>query len=189
MFNPTVQAVMDKVDALRDQVDDHMQIPRDQGLVMAQLIRLAGCRSACEIGVSYGFSTLHLAAALKENGGHMHSIDISEKKFNAATKHLAEAGLIDTVTIHLGDALEALKTIEPDEPFDFVFIDAVKEQSVDYLKQLEGKLADRCVVVADNTIDLAERMQPYVDYVRALPNAKSCSVPIGHGVELTIITR
>jgi predicted O-methyltransferase YrrM len=187
MFDTSIQAVMDRVDQLRESTDDHMQIPRDEALVLWQIVRIGGCRSACEIGMSYGYSTLHIAAALKEVGGHLHAIDHARKKIEAATEHLTQAGLIDLVTVHPGDARQVLAAIEPDEPFDFVFIDAVKEQSIDYLQALDGKLAARCIVAADNTGNLAERMRPYVDYVRALPNAASCDVPVGQGFELTLL--
>ncbi len=69
MFSESVRVVIDRVDRLRDQVDDHWQIPRDEAMVLAQLVRVGRCVSICEIGTSYGFSTLHLAAAASEHGG------------------------------------------------------------------------------------------------------------------------
>jgi predicted O-methyltransferase YrrM len=166
-----------------------MQIPREQGQLLAQLVRLAGCRSVCEIGVSYGYSTLHWAAVMAETGGHVHAVDISQKKVKAATQHLTEAGLIDRVTIHLGDGLEVCKTLAPAELFDFVFIDAAKEQSIGYFNALAGKLAPRCVIAADNTGNLADKMKPYVQFIRAQHGVLSCDVPIAHGFELTILQR
>ena len=67
MFDAKVQAVIDQVDRLRDQVDDHWQIPAEEALLLAQLVRLHRAVSLVEIGVSYGFSTLHLAAAASEH--------------------------------------------------------------------------------------------------------------------------
>lgn len=187
MFSPQAQAVMEKVNALRDKVDDHWQIPQKQAHVLAQIVRIAGCRSGVEIGVSYGFSTLHLTAALSEVGGHLNAFERDERKVRLATEHLTEAGLIDSVTIHHGDALETLAQFKPAEPVDFAFIDATKKQSIAYLNLLEGKLAARCILVADNTGNQAEAMKPYVDHVRALPNAVSCEFPVGNGFELTLL--
>jgi len=189
MFTDTVQAAIDKVDRLRETTDDHYQIPAEQGRVMAQILRIGRCRSMCEIGVSYGFSTLHLAAVADEHAGHVQAIDIAERKCNAARDHLTEAGLIDRVTIHCGDAREILPEIQPDEPFDFVFIDAHKEESIDYFHALEGKLAPRTILMADNTANMADEMRPFVEYIRSLPNAVSCDVPLAHGFELTILTQ
>ncbi len=189
MFPDTLQSVMDKVDDLRNTTDDHMQVSRDQAWLMSQILRIGRCRSMCEIGVSYGYSTLHLAAVAAEHGGRVQAFDISEKKVNAATQHLTEAGLIDRVTIHLGDARQTLPGVEPAEPYDFAFIDANKDQSIEYFQALRDKLAPRCLIVADNTGNLAERMKPFVEMIRSLPGATSCDVPFEHGFELTILER
>ncbi len=104
MFEEKIERVIDRVDSLRHEVDDHWQIPRDEARLLAQIVRIGRFRSLCEIGVSYGFSTLHLAAAASGHGGHVHAIDISEKKIRAATANLSDAGLMDHVTLYLGDA-------------------------------------------------------------------------------------
>ncbi|MEX0654458.1 MAG: class I SAM-dependent methyltransferase [Phycisphaeraceae bacterium] len=189
MFNANVNAVMDTVDALRGKVDDAWQIPRPEAQLLAQLVRLGQCRSICEIGVSYGFSTLHLAAAVNENDGHLHGFDAAEKKVTAATKHLAEAGLGRCATLHLGDARETVPRVTPDRPYDFVFIDAVKTQSRDYLDAVWPKLADRAVLVTDNTSTHPEELGDFVAHLRSLPNATSCGVDVGNGFELTILRR
>ncbi len=62
MFPDPIQSVIDRVD-LRATVDDHWQIPREEALLLAQLVSIGRFVSICEIGTSYGFSTLHLAAA------------------------------------------------------------------------------------------------------------------------------
>ncbi|MCG8400356.1 MAG: class I SAM-dependent methyltransferase [Firmicutes bacterium] len=189
MFDEKVAAVMQHVDQLRDQVDDHWQIPRDEALLLAQIVRLRGCRSLCEIGTSYGFSTLHLSAAACEIGGHVHTIDIDPRKTEAACAHLQEAGLIDYVTLHTGDAREVVENLQPDEPFDFAFIDAIKAQCFDYLKVLMPKLANRAVVITDNTTTHADELAPFVDHLRGLKGAVSCGIPVGNGIELTLLDR
>ena len=113
MFSDRVRVVIDRVDRLRDQVDDHWQIPRDEAMVLAQLVRIGRCVSICEIGTSYGFSTLHLAAAASEHGGRVHSIDADPKKVRAAGESLEEAGLAETVALHEGDARTVLTSLKP----------------------------------------------------------------------------
>jgi predicted O-methyltransferase YrrM len=188
MFDPQVQAVIDKVDGLRHQVGDHWQIPRDEALVLAQLVRLGRCTSICEIGVSYGFSTLHLAAATRECGGHVHAFEMSDKKIAAATRNLTEAGLIDTVTIHPGDARQMLAAFTPTKPYDFAFIDATKEQSFEYLDALWPTLAARAVIVTDNTTTHRTELAPFINHLRSRAGVKSCEVPVGNGFELTLKT-
>ena len=186
MFAPQVQSVLDKVDRLRDQVDDHYQVAREEAMLLAQLVRIGRCVSICEVGTSYGFSTLHLAAAALENGGHDHSFEIDPKKVAAATRHLREAGLADVATLHHCDARERLKTLKPRWPFDFLFIDAVKDQSREYLAAAWPHLAERCVLVTDNTITHAEQLASFLAHLRSLPQVASCGVSVGDGFELTV---
>ncbi len=186
MFIESVQAVIDRVDRLRDEVDDHWQIPRDEALVLTQLVGIGRCVSICEIGTSYGFSTLHLAAAAQRNGGHVHTIDQDPKKVAAATQNLRDAGLLDVVTLHPGDAREILASIRPELPFDFAFIDATKEQSDAYLDAIWPKLAARCILVTDNTTTHADELAAFVGRLRSLPGFVSCGVTVGNGFELTV---
>ncbi len=189
MFDATVRAVIERVHKLREQVTDHYQVPAEEGLFLAQLVRIGRSKLICEIGTSYGFSTLHLAAAAREHGGHVHTIDVLQKKYDAARKHLGEAGLLDTVTQHLGDARQVIPGINAGTGFDFVFIDATKEQSFGYLEAVLPKLAPRAVLATDNTRTHAKELASFIEHLRRLPHAQSCDVPIGNGVELTVITR
>ncbi|MBI1336993.1 MAG: methyltransferase domain-containing protein [Phycisphaera sp.] len=189
MFEHKIQLVMDKVDALRTQVNDHWQVPKEEALFLAQLVRIGRFKSLCEIGTSYGYSTLHLTAAASEHGGHVHTLDINPRKTEHATAHLTEAGLLNSVTLHTGDARELLKNLQPQEPFDFAFIDATKEQSMGYLDALTPRLAQRALLVTDNTRTHAEELAGFVTHLRSLPGAKSTHVNVGNGVELTLWDR
>jgi predicted O-methyltransferase YrrM len=186
MFDEPVQAVIDRVDRLRNEVDDHWQIPRDEAMLLAQIVGIGRCVSICEIGTSYGFSTLHLAAAARRNGGHVHTIDKDPKKVAAAKVNVRGAGLDGVVTFHQADALELLTSIQPGAPFDFVFIDATKEQSDAYLDAVWPRLAARCMLVTDNTSTHAEELAAFVQRLRALPGFTSCGVSVGNGFELTV---
>jgi predicted O-methyltransferase YrrM len=188
MFSESVQEVIDRVDRLRTQVDDHWQIPRDEALLLVQLVAIGGCVSICEIGTSYGFSTLHLAAAARRTGGHVHTIDHDPRKVAAASVNLALARLDDVVTVHRGDAREILVSMRPETPFDFVFIDATKEQSDAYLDAVWPLLARRCTIVTDNTTTHAALLAAFVARLRSLPGFASCGVSVGNGFELSVRT-
>lgn len=144
------------------------------------------CISICEVGTSYGFSTLHLAAAASGHGGRVHSIDADPKKVRAACESLKEAGLAEVVTLHEGDVRKVLSEIRPQAPFDFVFIDATKAQSDAYLDAVWSKLAPGCVLVTDNTVTHADELAPFVARLRGLPGFTSCGVAVGNGFELTV---
>ncbi|MCC5829958.1 MAG: class I SAM-dependent methyltransferase [Phycisphaeraceae bacterium] len=184
MLSGKVAEVVAKVDALRGQVDDHWQIPADEALVLMQIVLIGGFKSICEVGHSYGFSTLHLAAAAQRNGGHVYSFDLSEKKHDAAGAHLAEAGLADRVTFTVGDARKTLEQVEPEAPYDFVFIDAVKQQSDAYLDVLLPRLAPRVAIALDNTRTHRRELGAFVQRIRALEGFVGCDVEIGNGFEL-----
>lgn len=186
MFDAQVAETIARVNNLRHEVDDHMQIPAEEGLLLAQLVRLGRCRSICEIGVSYGFSTLHLAAAVRENCGHVQAVDLSDKKIKAAREHLRQAGLDNVVTLHQGDAREVVPTLTPDEPFDFVFIDAVKDQCFDYLAAVWPKLNELAILVTDNTVTHEAELRPFVEHLRNHPEIDSCQVAVGNGIELSV---
>jgi len=187
MFDQTIQRVMDAVDGLRHEVDDHWQIPRVEAELLAQLVTIGRCVSICEIGTSYGYSTLHLAAATAGLGGHVHSFDNNSKKHDAADKHLSQAGLRAVVTLHLGDARTMVKQVTPARPYDCVFIDAVKEQSFAYWDAVRPHLASRAVVMTDNTSTHADQLASFVAHLRGEVGARSCAVPVGNGIELTVI--
>lgn len=184
MLTEQAAAVVAKVDALRNTVDDHWQIPADEALLLMQIVRVGGFVSLCEVGHSYGFSTLHLAAAAQANGGHVFSFDLSEKKHQAAGEHLAEAGLDSVVTLTLGDARQTLAQVTPEKPYDFAFIDAVKGQSDAYLDVLLPKLAPRVLIAVDNTRTHLAELTPFVQRIRSLPGFFGCDVPVGNGFEL-----
>ncbi len=186
MFPPDVQSVIDRVDALRHEVTDHWQIPADEARVLAQLVRAARCRSVFEIGTSYGFSTLHLAAAGRDVGGHVHSVDPEAYKTEAASRHLREAGLAEHVTLHTADAQDVLPSVEPDAPFDLAFIDAKKSECFDYLARLWPKLAPHCLIATDNTDTHWEELRPFVEHLHGLDGCVGANVPVGNGFDLTV---
>ena len=82
-----------------------------------------------------------------------------------------------------------LTSLKPQALFDFVFIDATKAQSGEYLDAVWSKLALGCVLVTDNTTTHAEELAPFVARLRSLPDFASCGVPVGNGFELTVRRR
>src|SRR5262249_28060326 len=130
--------------------------------------------------------TLHLAASAAEHGGHVHSIDRDPRKIQAAMASLREAGLDGHVSFHEGDARILLAGIYPSSPFDFVFIDATKDQCDEYLNAVWDQLAPNCLLVTDNTTTHADELASFVSRLRSLPGFTSCSVTVGNGFELTL---
>ncbi len=106
-------------------------------------------RRALEIGMAIGYTTIHLARALGEDGLVI-TIDPSEEMIKAADGYLERAGLRDRVRIERGKALEVIPRLR--ETFDLVFIDALKDEYAGYLESVLPRLRTGGVVIVDNLL-------------------------------------
>ena len=120
-----------------------------------------------EIGTATGHGAMLMGLAFERNKGHLTAIEIDADMVEAARANLAKMQLEKVVTVIEGDALAVIPTLKG--RFDFVFIDAVKEDYLKYLKAIEPKLMPGSVIVADNVIQHAERMPKYLRAVLSSP--------------------
>lgn len=111
--------------------------------------RLSGARKALEIGMAIGYSVVHLARGMGEQGVVV-TIEPSDEMIQAASGYLKRAGLLDRVEIEKGKALEVMPTLT--EEFDLLFIDAVKEEYSQYLDLGLPRLRTGGVVIVDNLL-------------------------------------
>jgi caffeoyl-CoA O-methyltransferase len=102
-----------------------------------------------EIGTFTGYSSISMALNLPKGGG-ITSLDVNEETTAVARRYAEEAGVADRIDYGVGPALEALQTL--DGPYDFVFIDADKENYVNYYEAVLPKVAERGFIVADNVL-------------------------------------
>jgi predicted O-methyltransferase YrrM len=138
-------------------------------------------RSIVEFGTSFGISTLHLAAALKDNGGgRVIGTEFEPSKVTRARENVAAGGLAEFVEIRAGDALETLSRDLP-ETIDLVLLDGAKTLYARVLALLAPRLRSGAMIVADNAAMCPE----YLAVVRA-PGSGYLSVPIGDDVDLTM---
>lgn len=163
--------------------DYHLGISRKTGALLYMLARACRARCIVEFGTSLGLSTLHLAAALKDNGGgRVISTEFEPSKVARAREHMAAAGLADFVEIREGDALETL-TRDLSDTIDFVLLDGAKGLYIRVLSLLEKRLRAGALVIADN-VDLCPE---YAARIRA-PGSGYLSLPYQDGVELSMKT-
>jgi caffeoyl-CoA O-methyltransferase len=120
-----------------------------EGQLLGWLVRLSGARDVLEIGTFTGYSSISMALALRD-GGRIVSLDVNEETTAVARRYAEEAGVADRIDYRVGPALEELDRLEG--PFDLVFIDADKENYVNYYEAVLPKLADNGFVVADNVL-------------------------------------
>lgn len=162
-----------------------MAVAPEVGRLIYLLVRSRRPARVVEFGTSFALSTIHLAAAVRDNGfGRIVTTEQSAAKASRAAEHLAEAGLWDLVEIRQGDAFATLNGIEG---IDLLMLDGWKPLYLPLLKQLEPALSRGCLVVADDTISLAHELAPYLRYVRDVANGYvSSEIPLDDGLELSI---
>ncbi|KUY64979.1 methyltransferase [Burkholderia cepacia] len=164
--------------------DYPLPVSRETGTLLYMLARSGGARAIVEFGTSFGISTLHLAAALRDNGGgRLITSEFEPSKVARARANLTAAGLADLVEIREGDALRTLAADLPDS-VDLLLLDGAKGLYPEILALVEPYLRAGAFVVADN----AEYSPDYLAYVRA-PENGYLSVPFGGDVELSMRIR
>jgi predicted O-methyltransferase YrrM len=161
--------------------DFHLAVSPETGTMLYMLARAMGARSVVEFGTSFGISTLHIAAALRDNGGgRLISTEFEPSKIAHARENLTAAGLSDLVEIREGDALETLAKDLP-QTIDLVLLDGAKALYPSVLSLVEKHLRVGALIVADN----ANWCPDYVARVRS-PAAGYLSVPFAEDVELSM---
>lgn len=168
--------------------DMPLAVSRKTGRLLHMLARGMRARSVIEFGTSFGVSTLHLAAALRDNlcdgaGGapvRLITCEFEPSKAARARENLAEAGLLDLVEIREGDALRTLAADLP-ETVDLLLLDGAKALYPEILDLVESRLRPGALIVADNADDSPD----YLERVRS-PARGYLSVPFADDVELSM---
>ena len=120
-----------------------------EGRFLEFLVYMTGARRILEIGTYSGYSSISMAAALPDSG-RIDTCEVEEKHAEVARRYIEEAGYSDRITVHLGPALDTIGRL--DGEFDFVFIDADKENYVNYYEAVLPRLTEGGVIAADNTL-------------------------------------
>ncbi|NNN27107.1 MULTISPECIES: O-methyltransferase [Pseudomonas] len=161
--------------------DQPLPVSRETAALLYMLARSIGARHIVEFGTSFGISTLHLAAALRDNGGgRLITSEFEPSKVARAQANLVAAGVADLVEIREGDALQTLARDLP-ESIDLLLLDGAKALYPEILALVENRLRPGALVIADNADYSAE----YLAEVR-LPGGRYLSIPFADDVELSM---
>ena len=131
-----------------------MQIAPEQGQFMTLLVQLLGVRKAIEIGTFTGYSALAIANGLPEDG-RLIACDISEAWTTIGKRYWQLAGQADKIDLRLAPAIETLNALLSDGQagsFDFAFIDADKENYLNYYERCLQLLRPGGLIVVDNVL-------------------------------------
>ncbi|MDR1310602.1 MAG: class I SAM-dependent methyltransferase [Burkholderiaceae bacterium] len=176
-----MQSKTDYLDFYGRLKDFPLAISRETGTLLYMLARSCGARAIVEFGTSFGISTLHLAAALRDNGGgRLITCEFEPSKAARARENLTMGGLIDLVEIRLGDALQTLRADLPEE-IDLLFLDGAKALYPEIMDRVADHLGPNALIVADNADDSPD----YLRRVRATTGGY-LSIPFAGDVELSM---
>lgn len=120
-----------------------------QGLFLQMISKLIRPERILEIGTYTGYSAICLAQGLNENG-LLHTIDVNDELESIIRKYIDKAGLTNKISLHIGNALSIIPTLK--ETWDLVFIDADKENYLNYYHLVFNQVKPGGWIIADNVL-------------------------------------
>lgn len=185
-----------------------LAITSDTGMLFNIMLKAMRANKILEIGTSAGYSTLWFADAVLQNNTinkseiekRIITIEMNHSKVGIANKNFYDAGVNEIIDIIEGRAKEVLSRLlsnyqnnicinNTDNLFDFVFIDADKENLMDYFDLIIPMVKIGGIIATDNMLypeNYRPQMTKYANYVRNKNNIESVTVPVGNGEEITI---
>jgi caffeoyl-CoA O-methyltransferase len=166
-----------------------------QGRVLSMLSKLIRPINILEIGTFTGYSALCLCEGMQENG-ILHTIDIKEELVDFQRKHFDKSAWGKQIVQHLGEATQIIPNL--DVKFDLVFIDADKENYINYFEMIVPKMNKSGVILSDNVLWSGKVLEPLnpkdistkvlLDYNNLLindPRVETVLLPIRDGLTVS----
>lgn len=124
-----------------------------QGKLLYLFAKMKGARNVLEIGTLGGYSSIWLARALPESG-KVYTLEMEQKYADIAKQNIKQAGCENKVEVIVGKALDTLPLLKERgiTPFDFIFIDADKQNNPQYLRWALKLSESGTIIVADNVV-------------------------------------
>ncbi len=165
-----------------------MAITEDTAILFNVMLQAMRAKHVLEIGMSAGFSTIWMAEAVSSNGGSVTTIEMDPKKVEIASRNFEEAGVSEVIDIRHGIALDILAEMRAsgryDSLFDFVLIDADKENAARYFEETLHLARVGGMIAIDNMLEpkkFSKMMEAVRESVSRSPAVRSVLVPIGYG--------
>ena len=169
----------------KDRSQKMLNITPDTGQFLLLLIRALKAKRVLEIGTSNGYSTLWLAYAVQPLGGSVTTLESSPSKADMARANFARAGLQAWIDLKVLDAGKFIQQ-QPNEVFDFVFLDSDREAYLAWWRDLQRVLVPGGLLVSDNAVSHAHEMMDFVRAVQQTRGYLNSLVPVGNG-ELVVL--
>lgn len=176
-------------------------IPPEVAQFLTFLVRLRQARKILEIGTAIAYSTIWLAWAVAPWDGHVTTIEINDRRIEAALKNIREAELEDRITLLQGHAVDIIPGLQ--DTYDFIFIDAAKGQYQWFFEELYPRLEPGGLLVADNVLaegkvaapdeelrhrqkTAVRRLRDYLEMITNHPDLETTIVPLGDGIAISL---
>lgn len=175
-----------------------MRLGTEAGTLLTILARAIRPSFVVEVGTFIGYSSLSMAMGLTGDA-RMLCCDVSEEWTSIARSHWEAAGVSDRIELVIGPALDTLRSLPADPPVDLAFIDADKDNYINYYEELKARLSPSGLMIVDNTMwgaqvldesdtsDNTMAIRAFNDHVAADSGTINLTVPVGDG--LTFISR
>lgn len=168
--------------------DVYMSVSSEGGALLYLLARATGAHTVVEYGTSFGVSTIHLASAVRDNGGGtVIGTELQHDKAVAAQRNFVEAGVSDLVDLRVGDALETL--VDVPEVVDLVLLDGWPDLALPVLRLLEPSLRPGSLILVDD-VDMdwgSDVHGPLLAHLGDPENGYlSLKIPVGDGIQACI---
>lgn len=173
-----------------------IQVSPETGKLLGMFIKMIGAMNILEIGTLTGYSSIWMARALPPDG-RVVTLELTKAHADEALSNYKKAGLDGKIELILGKALDSLDTLA-DRKFDMVFIDADKENCVNYFNKVIHMVRSGGLIITDNTLRRGEVIDPnpgpgaqgIIAYNKLVANdsrVESLLVPIDDGLTLSYV--
>ena len=165
-----------------------------QGRFLSFISKIKSPDKILEIGTYTGYSTICLAEGLSKNG-KIDTIDKNEELIKIQNKYFEKSGFRNKIIQHTGNALDILKNLN--EKYDIIFIDADKENYINYFNQVSNKLSKNGIIISDNVLwsgkvldsnQMDEETSTLVEFNKIINHDKrfkSIILPIRDGISIS----
>lgn len=188
----------------KEALKNHVPILQDESLKLICLtMNLIKAKKILEIGTAVGYSAINFVNSLDGNA-NVKTIEKNEKMYSIAISNISKVGLEDKIEVVHADANEYLLTLNEENSYDVVFIDAAKGQYVKYLESAMRLVKDGGSIIADNVLfkgrvmseyndhkhrTAVNRLRDYISIVTTDKRLKSTILNVGDGVAISIVNK
>lgn len=186
-------------------LESHVPILQDESLdLILMVLSLKKPNKILEIGTAVGYSAINFSRYLEGENAKIKTIELKENMVNIARENIASMGLEEKIEVIHADATKYLETLDEENTYDVVFIDAAKGQYLVFLKEAIRLIKNGGVIIADNVLfkgrvlsdynehkhrTATNRLREYLKIIEEDTRLESTLVKIGDGVAISIVKK